>query len=625
MRLKVRSNDHLFPTFLALLFSGIGLGLISLYFSTGQYGGPLFIFYLSQPLTLVLNLLPFVLFGFLCFFLTNRLWSAFALNSILCFAFSWPNYWKLLARDAPLIASDLLIVSEAMDMSSRYIEFTPFMFLSFLAVLGVTILFATALHGQIKRKVIRLLCFVLVILVCLFLFYAVYDSTDIYDAQSNWSELTEWFTTTGKISRGGIYPFIYSIPEAFHTAPSGYDEESAIAMIKAYESDPIAQDQQASVIIVMLEAFADLSDLTDAITAADPYELYHQLQEESYCGKLVTNVFAGGTNNTEQCVVTGYPYLSSFNIPSWSYARYFSAQGYAINGAHAGFQGFYNRNIVNYNLGFPDYRFIDNYYNHLPKGTLASRNQLEPSMAHYLKSLYAKEIPMDFQFFPEITDYCKDQIEAGQPVYSFNVTYQNHGPYPTDVSLFTKEYIPSGLINEADYNIANNYLAGIEETAKRMNEMVDAFRDYEEPVVLVFFGDHNPWLGDQNSTYHALGIDISSDTDASFLNYYSTDYLIWANDAAKAKLDKSFVGTGPTISPAFLMNVLFEQCGWAGPDYKKLADDVMNTVPVIHQTGIYASNGALVSGSELSAEQASLLHRLNCVRYYFTNKYMLAD
>ena len=114
--------------------------------------------------------------------------------------------------------------------------------------------------------------------------------------------------------------------------------------------------------------------------------------------------------------------------------------------------------------------------------------------------------------------------------------------------------------------------------------MVDAFRQIDQPVILVFFGDHKPWLGEQSVTYDALGIAIRSSSDESFRNYYATEYLFWANDAAKEVLGTELVGQGPEISPCFLMNVLFEQCGWEGPGYMKLTDEVMARHPILHTT-----------------------------------------
>ena len=108
-------------------------------------------------------------------------------------------------------------------------------------------------------------------------------------------------------------------------------------------------------------------------------------------------------------------------------------------------------------------------------------------------------------------------------------------------------------------------------------------------MVLVLFGDHKPWLGDGNSVYKELGINLDTDTEEGFYNYYSTPYLIWANDAAKETLDNDFNGEGPTISPAYLMNQLFELCGWDGPAYMKLMDALRPTLPVVNTDGYYVT------------------------------------
>ena len=82
--------------------------------------------------------------------------------------------------------------------------------------------------------------------------------------------------------------------------------------------------------------------------------------------------------------------------------------------------------------------------------------------------------------------------------------------------------------------------------------------------MLAVFGDHKPWLGYSNSAYQELGVNLDTATEEGFYNYYSTRYLIWANDAAKEALGEDFVGEGPDVSSCFLMNLLFDLCGWQG-------------------------------------------------------------
>lgn len=569
----------------------LGLGLASLYFSAGAHGAALFRWYLTQPQMLDLNLLPFLLLGLLLLALTGRAWLAFSLDAALCLFFSWAQFWKLMARSDPIYAEDLLILSEARQMAGQYIQLTPAILCSAAAVIAV----AAALflcRSSVLRPLPRLSLAAAVLALALWLYPNAYTSGRVYDSMKVWPELNQWIDTNRYISRGGIYPFLHSIPDAIPAPPEGYDAEEAEVILSAYPSDDIPADQKVSLIVTQLEAFCDLSALTDRITGLDPYAEYHALLEESCHGRLIPNVFAGGTIDTERAVLTGFSRLESFRRPSWSYARYFAEQGYTIQGAHAGYEAFYNRLNVNENLGIPGYRFIENYFRDLVSG-----------------------IPGDSVLLPDITAHALSAM-ASAPVFSFNVTYQNHGPYDATVARFDEPFVPRNDLSDSDYHIVNNYLFGIRDTARHMAAMVDSFRGLQQPVILVFFGDHKPWLGEQSVTYGTLGIDIASDTDAAFYSYYATDYLIWANDAAKEALGADFTGTGPDISPCFLMNVLFDLCGWEGPGYTKLTDAVLVATPLLHASGRYLPDGVLTD--TLPADRQALVEQMLKAQYYLT-------
>lgn len=586
-------TDSLKHTLLAVLAGGCLMGLASLYLSAGRYGIFMFAWYFLRPKVLLLNLLPFLALALLFFGLTNRAWLSYLLTGLACIAYSFPQFWKLMGRNDPLFAEDLLIVAEAVQMSKQYVQLSWQVVLTVALVGFGTWVFFKVFRGRFTRVPARLALPLAVVALCACLYPTVYTSAKVYNSMKVFPYINQWFETNKYISRGGIYPFIYSIQTALPNEPEGYDEAAAAAAIAAYETDDIPEDKKVSVICVMYEAFTDLTECTDTITGADPYEAFHALQAESYHGTLVTNVFAGGTIDTERCVLTGFNALTNFRRPSWSYARYFADQGYTLNGAHAGYAAFYNRRNVNENLGIADYRFIEGYYD----------------------SLFPDQIPTDAQLLPDITARCLEQMADG-PVFSFNVTYQNHGPYPTDTANFEQPYVPQGDLSDGDYHIINNYLWGVEDTGKQMTAMAEQFRHSEEPVVLLFFGDHKPWLGEQSATYRAMNIDIFSQNDESFYTYYSTQYLIWANDAAKAVLGTDMVGQAPTVSPCYLMNVLFDACGWEGPSYMKLTGEAMAAMPILHATNRMQVEGAMVEEADLSDENRRLLQTLRCAQFY---------
>lgn len=584
-------NNVIWTTVLTAL-AGVCLGLLSLYFAAAG-SGAMCRFYLKDPLLAALNVLPFVLFALLLFGLTGRAWLAFLLDGVVCLVYSWAAYWKWLGRSEPLYADDVAAIREAVQIGGRgYITVTWQIAASLLLVVLGTLALAWLARGRLSRRG-RAATTGAALLLCVLGYFGVYRSSTLYDRFAVAPGRSAWSANDQFQSRGGIYPFLHSIRAAVPKAPDGYDKREAEALLAEYEDDDIPEDKKVHVVMTMLEAFCDFSDLTDAITENDPYADYHALQAESYTGQLFTNIFAGGTINTERCALTGFSKLPNFRRPSWSYARYFADQGYTCTGAHPGNEGFYSRSSVNRNLGLDDYWFAENHFSALCDG-----------------------IAMDDVLFSEIAARTESQIAAGDWVFSFNVTYQNHGPYFDDHLTGETEYVPKTGLSDSDYYIVNNYLSGVADTGARMRALCETFRDSEEPVVLVFFADHKPWLGENSVTYAALGIDLAAPGETGAAATYLTDYLIWANDAAKARLGKKSRGEGPTVSPCFLMNVLFEQCGWDGPAYQKLTDDVMARTPIVSTHDWYGEFGSLSVFDALDEQAQKRITQMQYVQYY---------
>lgn len=81
---KLKSAAPLSLTLPLFGLSCLFLGLVSLYFSAGSHGIRLFLWYLTQPMVLTLNLLPYLLLGLLLLALTGRSWLAFGLDAAVC-------------------------------------------------------------------------------------------------------------------------------------------------------------------------------------------------------------------------------------------------------------------------------------------------------------------------------------------------------------------------------------------------------------------------------------------------------------------------------------------------------------------------------------------------------------
>ena len=142
------------------------------------------------------------------------------------------------------------------------------------------------------------------VLLCVWL-WPYYNDVDRYDAVENFEHLERWSDTENYIGHGFFYPFVYSVRDFVEMPPPGYSKEAAGALLSAYADEDIPEDQKISVIAIMREAYADFSKYGIEGLDTSGYELYHQMEAESYTGELVTNIFAGGTIDTERCVLTG--------------------------------------------------------------------------------------------------------------------------------------------------------------------------------------------------------------------------------------------------------------------------------------------------------------------------------
>ena len=81
------------------------------------------------------------------------------------------------------------------------------------------------------------------------------------------------------------------------------------------------------------------------------------------------------------------------------------------------------------------------------------------------------------------------------------------------------------------------------------------------------------------------------------------------------------MGEGPMISPCFLMNVLFEQCGWEGPSYLKLSNEVMAKMPVVTTNDRVLQHGSLLQEKMLDYRNRNLLLKFRKAQYYLSHDF----
>ena len=585
-----------------LLCAGLCMGLALLVLAIGPYPRGTLVDYLCHWQTLLLNTVPVALLILLFYGLTGRTGAAFLTGGGIAFGFSLGNFYKIQFRDDPLYFEDMLILREAKAMASgdHYSLFINWQIILsvFCLLLGWVLL--RLLAPGVGRPWWRRTAWALAAVAGAAALSPVILDGKVYEDTRNFGHLNQWSATQNYISHGFWYPFLHSISDFVETPPPGYNKAKTAKLLEEYPDADIPEERKISLVGLMREAYVDFSRYGVPGLDVSGYDLYHALEAESCTGNLVTNIFAGGTVDTERCFLTGNYQLRNFRGNANSYAWYLREQGYAIEGSHPYYQWFYNRQNINGYLGFEQYRYLEGDYDRMTQAVY----------------------PEDSVLLPEIYADLEKCWKAGKPCFSFSVNVQSHGPYAT-WDTGAEEYLSGEQYTAECKNAMNAYMTTIMETDRELAAFIDRLRAAPEPVVLVTFGDHLPWMGDGNVFYDEMGMNVNASEDEGFYQRYTTRYLIWANDAAKEIIGHDLAGEGPAVSPCYLMNLVFEQLGWDGPGFMQAMDEMMEVFPIASTTGRTMTDGVLAG--QVPEERLELYRRFQHLQYYWRNEFLYKD
>ena len=547
--------------FLSLLISGLITGLV-LWCQPFDFAA-LAARFLEKPGLIILNFLPVVLLLWLSMFVFRNLFFAAALVNLILSVLSVANRLKIQLRDEPVFPRDLALLKEAGSAVSGYAIQIPWdIFIIIVSVSALFLLigmrfpaFPERLRDTPKRAFGAVLCAASLWILTV----TVMKSDRIYDYNTLDVSIQERLSVVFN-ENGFIYNFFHQFTKYQIDRPPGYSRTQAAAWDSAAPNYPaIGENKPVSVIFVMNEAFSDITDnpVFDFAPEDDPLSNLHAIQSDPHAISLrcVVPGFAGGTANTEFDICTGIQTnaLSSSTTSAMrtvnrnldSLFRIFHRDGYQTAFYHPGDNWFYNRENVYRWFGADETVFI---------------NQMDAPE-------YKGRWVTDDYFSGVIERAFDDASQADKPLFLYATTIQNHMSYY--YNKYNDDYIYPPVssrvpLSDAVREILEVYTEGIRDADAMLGRLRDDLVSRPEPVLLVFFGDHLPYLGD---CYDALG--ITRDMEADVFAAYETPCVIWANDAAFDLLNwnpdtiKSDLGLPENgkLSAAFLGAMILELTG----------------------------------------------------------------
>ena len=579
---------------------------------------------LNQPFdVLFLNYLPIALTMLV---LTLALWNVGyggGLTAFIWLAMALANTLKIQARDEALAFQDIFLLKEGLSATRHYALHVPVL-LIFLSANLVLVLFFLGRVFRSRKKMkrywlVRIISTVLAVILAVTVVKLPMASKDRFES----FDIENEFYVTGIYNQLGFpYCFTYYMTKNNAVRPDNYSENSA----RNFETEPAyGQGKDVNVIVVMNESFTDLSDneIFNYPASEDPLKNYHALQKDgnAFSGHIVVHWIGGGTANTEYDVTTGMQteMLDSSSASAFRYVkndtasifRVFNGDGYRTMFIHPGDAWFYNRENVYPRLGAQEVLFTDDMKGLEMKGEWVT----DDSLADYV-----------FQEF-------EDTVEKGDNLFAYVTTIQNHMSY--DYGKYGDGYTFKKVYTDKEVSYDNRaylpvYMEGIYDADASLKKMTDYFSQREEPVVLVFFGDHFPALGADREVYKELGLPMADETGNSSDDpfcAYEPPYLVWANDSAAEELDfektvKSLdLPEDGIISANYLGAVLLELTGRGEEDsFFQYLNEMRRELPVVSGGRYKDADGNIIT--KLSEDQKELVSKLQRWSYYrLTNQY----
>lgn len=481
--------------------------------------------------------------GFLC----RSIFAGGLIVTLSVAGLSFANYYKMLITSTPLYVQDIRLVTQVggiMELNEASMKFSGesaaavvIMLLVLVGLFFVSRRFRPRLREGLISGLISAILFA-----SLFCVPASVESWFYGPAGSGQAAAQD--TQIVHNSRCGVLlglwrSVVLGGEESFIPEPD--EEELMLMNAQSWieELPDTEKDEQPNVIFVLGESFFDVTELPGVSYAEDPVADFHRICSEGVSGKFYTHTLGYGTENIELEIMTGintrffswddmiYGWEQEKLLTYPSLPQLFSDAGYYTAYLHTFNDGIYNRTALYTALGFQDMYFSGDFAAIDPEAAAA------PDYWGYMYGKIAGEFYSD-DYLADVTAELFDQKAGEGPVFLWAVTMENHTPYTADKFSSYDFPFESELGDEA-VGVLNAVTQGVADCSEALGKLVDHLAAQDEPVIVVFFGDHRPGtpLESGATVCSELGMcpeDVADWELEDYAELYSTDYVIWSND-----------------------------------------------------------------------------------------------
>ena len=552
----------------------------------------------KQHLSLLLfNFLLIGILELIFIVITNRVRLGTDIWAFICVMFNIVNHFVYEFRGTPAMASDIATVGTALEVADGYkIQF------NFYTTVALVMLFDFIMLGRVIKcepvfkKVSHRLCGIAVMAIVSVTGFSQLVMTDMVSNRGLYLSLFNPMRSYQQY--GSIACFARGIKLSVPEKPNGYSLKKVEEITSKYTSDTVdSNKKRPNVIVVINEAFSDPQVLGDIETNEDYMPFIHDLMKNGNCvsGTTYASIVGGQTANTEYEFLTGnsMAFLPKGTVAFQLYLRHampslvteLKSEGYTGNSAtHLQKARNYNRDKAYPLLGF------DKFYDYTNMGVpfVKMRNNATDQCT-----------------YDNIThDYEQQRKSTDAPYFGYTMTIQNHSSYDVPFDNFDDKRI---VVENADAPDLGYYLSLIKYSDEMFENLINYYKNTDEPTVILLTGDHQPRIHDESMDSITNG-EWHNWNDEEMMRRYEVPFLIWAN----YDIDKKIV---EKTSMNYLQTILMETIDGDLTGFQKFQQDLQKEIPVLTSNGYWGADGKFYSVDDMNSPYYDLIQEYAMLQY----------
>lgn len=414
-----------------------------------------------------------------------------------------------------------------------------------------------------------------------FMLTYIYDIYSTNDYEHNSSNM-QYYSEDSLF--GGMY---LELLQSRISKPENYNIDELKKILKNTPNETENIWEKSNIIVTFSESFFDVDLLKDDVKFNIPVTSnFNKLKDKGIFVNMISPSYGGISANVEFEFLTGYslnyfgkgytPFMQLYNSNSYSdrlsLIKELNNNGYYTKVVFG--KDFFKSEKVYERLGIDKYEQKD------------------------IKSEYKGYYTSDEYLISEAIDALENK-KPDEKLFYMNCTIESHMPFIIEKYKNYDVQATSSTLTKSQTEVIQSYAQSCYNADKELGRLYDYIQTFDEPTIIIFYGDHLPYLTDTETKKDLINSLSYFNTDNNLLNSYrkyNTQALVLANFDLGENTDMSY------LSPDMLLTTVVNKMGLDLSSYYRWLYSTKDSLPCTNYLVTADSKGKLFWTNDIEGE-----------------------